>query len=120
MKVIILAGGFGTRISEETEDKPKPMVLLDDRPIIWHVMNIYANQGFSEFVIATGYRGNVIRNWVKDLAMPWKVEALDTGLETQTAGRVRQAFEHITEDSCLLTYGDGVGNVNILELLVNT
>jgi glucose-1-phosphate cytidylyltransferase len=117
MKVIILAGGFGTRISEETEDKPKPMVLLDDRPIIWHVMNIYANQGFSEFVIATGYRGNVIRNWVKDLAMPWKVEALDTGLETQTAGRVRQAFEHINEDSCLLTYGDGVGNVNILELL---
>jgi glucose-1-phosphate cytidylyltransferase len=117
VKVIILAGGFGTRISEETENKPKPMVLLDKKPIIWHVMNIYAAQGFTDFLIATGYRGEVIRDWVSDLSTPWKVEALDTGLETQTAGRVRQAFEYIDDDMCLLTYGDGVGNVNIRELL---
>ena len=117
MKVIILAGGFGTRISEETENKPKPMVLLDSMPIIWHVMNIYAKQGFTDFVIATGYRGEIIRDWVKSLSMPWGVEALDTGLETQTAGRIRQSFEYIKQDTCLLTYGDGVGNVNIRELL---
>ena len=117
MKVVILAGGFGTRISEETENKPKPMVLLDSMPIIWHVMNIYATQGFTDFVIATGYRGEVIRDWVKNLSTPWGVEALDTGLETQTAGRVRQAFEYVIEETCLLTYGDGVGNVNIKELL---
>ena len=117
MKVVILAGGFGTRISEETENKPKPMVLLDDKPILWHIMNIYASQGFSQFLIATGYRGDVIRNWVENLSMPWSVQALDTGLETQTAGRVRKAFEYIEEDSCLLTYGDGVGNVNIRELI---
>jgi len=117
VKVIILAGGFGTRISEETENKPKPMVLLDNMPIVWHVMNIYATQGFTDFVIATGYRGEVIRDWVKNLDTAWRVEALDTGLETQTAGRIRQAFECINEDTCLVTYGDGVGNVNIRELL---
>jgi glucose-1-phosphate cytidylyltransferase len=117
MKVIILAGGFGTRISEETENKPKPMVLIDHNPIIWHVMNIYASQGFVDFVIATGYRGDVIKEWVSKLSMPWNVEALDTGLETQTAGRVRQALEYIDEDACLVTYGDGVGNVNIKDLL---
>jgi glucose-1-phosphate cytidylyltransferase len=117
MKVIILAGGFGTRISEETENKPKPMVLLDSMPIIWHVMNIYAKQGFTDFVIATGYRGEIIKDWVKHLSSPWRVEAIDTGLETQTAGRVRQCFEYIGQDTCLLTYGDGVGNVNVTELL---
>lgn len=117
MKVIILAGGFGTRISEETEDKPKPMVLLDSKPILWHVMNIYAKQGFSEFVIATGYKGEVIQDWVGSIVEPWEVIALDTGLHTQTAGRVRQAIQFIDEETSLLTYGDGVGNINICELL---
>ena len=86
MKVIILAGGFGTRISEETENKPKPMVLLDDKPIIWHLMGIYARQGFSDFVIATGYKSEVIHEWVEELSTDWKIQAIDTGLATQTAG----------------------------------
>ena len=73
MKVIILAGGLGTRISEETENKPKPMVLIDDKPIIWHLMNIFAKQGFHEFLIATGYKGNVIDEWVKTLNEHFKV-----------------------------------------------
>lgn len=117
MKVIILAGGYGTRISEETDSKPKPMVLLDDKPILWHVMNIYASQGYMDFTIATGYRGDAIEDWVKNLDSPWKIAALDTGLDTQTGGRIRQAFEFIKVDACMVTYGDGLGNVNIKELL---
>jgi glucose-1-phosphate cytidylyltransferase len=117
VKVIILAGGYGTRISEETDTKPKPMVLLDDKPILWHVMNIYASQGYTDFTIATGYRGEVIEDWVKNLDSPWKIDALDTGLDTQTGGRIRQAFEFIKVDACMVTYGDGLGNVNVNELL---
>lgn len=117
MKVIILAGGFGTRISEETETKPKPMVLLDDKPILWHVMNIYASQGYSDFSIATGYLGEVIHDWVENLDSPWNVSAFDTGRETQTAGRIRRTFDFLDVDECMVTYGDGLGNVNVNELL---
>jgi len=85
MRVIILAGGFGTRISEETEHKPKPMVLLDDKPILSHVMSIYARQGFTDFLIATGYKGVVIHEWVSKLKSNWTIQAVDTGLETHTA-----------------------------------
>jgi glucose-1-phosphate cytidylyltransferase len=121
MKTVILAGGLGTRISEETADKPKPMVLVDDKPIIWHVMDIYARQGFREFVIATGYKSEVISNWVEeeqDISLKeLSIEILDTGLETQTAGRIRRCLEFIDEKEFMVTYGDGLGNVNINNLI---
>ena len=117
MRVIILAGGYGTRISEETEDKPKPMVLLDDKPIIWHLMNIFAAQGFREFVLATGYKGHVIHEWVENLRSPWSITPIDTGNETLTGGRVRQCLEYIGRERVFATYGDGLGNVNLHKLL---
>ena len=119
MKVIILAGGLGTRISEETENKPKPMVLLDGKPIIWHLMGIYARQGFSDFVIATGYKSEVIHEWVSKLNTDWKIQAIDTGLETQTAGRIQLITERFDEPQFMITYGDGLGNVNIKNLLAH-
>jgi glucose-1-phosphate cytidylyltransferase len=117
MKAIILAGGLGTRISEETGDKPKPMVLLDDKPIIWHLMHIFARQGVNEFVIATGYLGDVIENWVNDLSSPWDITALDTGSDTLTGGRIRQCLDFIGPERAFATYGDGLGNINIKNLL---
>ena len=118
MKVIILAGGLGTRISEETETKPKPMVLLDDKPIIWHLMNIYATQGYDDFIIATGYKGEVIRNWVDSmLNEKWKVRALDTGTNTMTAGRIKKCMELVPGERVMVTYGDGLGNVKINNLI---
>jgi glucose-1-phosphate cytidylyltransferase len=117
MKVIILAGGLGTRISEETDNKPKPMVLLDDKPIIWHLMDIYASQGYSDFLIATGYLGNIIHDWVENLDTPWNIEAYDTGLETQTGGRIKKCMEKYPGESFFATYGDGLGNVNLRDLL---
>ena len=117
MKVIILAGGLGTRISEETETKPKPMVLLDDKPIIWHLMNIYASQGYRDFVIATGYQGHVIHEWVESLVSPWNITPLDTGYETLTGGRIRQCLDFIGRERVFATYGDGLGNVNLSKLL---
>ena len=117
MKAIILAGGLGTRISEETSDKPKPMVLLDDKPIIWHLMSIFAAQGVSEFVIATGYQGKVIHDWVEDLKTNWHITALDTGLNTMTGGRIRQCMEYIGDERVFATYGDGLGNIDLERLL---
>ncbi len=117
MKVILLAGGLGTRISEETVDKPKPMVLLDDKPIIWHLMRIFAEQGFKEFVIAGGYKVSVIQDWVASLETEWKIQVLDTGLDTQTGGRIKQCLEKFPGERCLVTYGDGLGNVDIAELI---
>jgi glucose-1-phosphate cytidylyltransferase len=118
MKVIILAGGLGTRISEETETKPKPMVLLDDKPIIWHLMNVYAIQGYDDFIIATGYKGEVISNWVDStLNETWKVRAFDTGTNTMTAGRIKKCMELVPGERVMVTYGDGLGNVNIKKLI---
>ena len=117
MKTIILAGGLGTRISEETADKPKPMVLLDDKPIIWHLMEIYAKQGFNDFVIAAGYKGDVIADWVANLDSPWKIQVVDTGLDTQTGGRIAQCMTKFPEERVFATYGDGLGNVNLSKLL---
>ena len=118
MKVIILAGGLGTRISEETETKPKPMVLLDDKPILWHLMNIYATQGFNEFIIATGYKGEVVHDWVsKELKEKWEVTPLDTGSETMTGGRIKKCMQLVPGERVLATYGDGLGNVNIKKLI---
>jgi glucose-1-phosphate cytidylyltransferase len=117
MKVIILAGGLGTRISEETSDKPKPMVLLDQNPIIWHIMNTYAHQGFMNFVIAGGYMHEVISNWASNLESEWDIEVLDTGLNTQTGGRIKQCINHVEGENFLVTYGDGLANINISKLI---
>jgi glucose-1-phosphate cytidylyltransferase len=117
MKAIILAGGYGTRISEETDTKPKPMVLIDDKPILWHVMNIYAKQGVSDFIIATGYLSKVIHDWVPTVSEPWKITPIFTGLDTLTAGRIKQCIESVDDSRFLITYGDGVGNINLTNLL---
>ena len=140
MKVIILAGGLGTRLSEETDSKPKPMVLIDDKPILWHLMNIFSQQGNDEFVLALGYRGDVIKRWLLDLnelegditidtlnkkvlhlrkgnQYSWKVTALETGLNTQTGGRIAQCMRAFPGERVIATYGDGLANVSIKELL---
>jgi glucose-1-phosphate cytidylyltransferase len=117
MKVIILAGGLGTRISEETKLKPKPMVLLDDKPILWHIMNIYSRQGFDEFIVAIGHKGEIIEEWIANLDSVWKISAIHTGLETQTGGRVRQVVNTFNDDQFMVTYGDGVGNIDIKQLI---
>ena len=139
MKVVILAGGLGTRLSEETVVKPKPMVEIGGQPMLWHIMKIYASFGFREFVIALGYKGEMIKDYfinyyrrfnnltVKlgtgDLMVHeaetenWTVHLLDTGLNTQTGGRLLQAAEFIGKEPFMFTYGDGVGNVDLKGLL---
>lgn len=140
MKIIILAGGLGTRLSEETENKPKPMVLIDDKPILWHLMNIFSQQGYNEFVLALGYRSDVIKRWLLDLneldgditidtatkkvhhlnknaQYAWQVTALETGLSTQTGGRIAQCMRAFPGERVIATYGDGLANVSINELL---
>jgi glucose-1-phosphate cytidylyltransferase len=117
MKVIILAGGLGTRISEETADKPKPMVLLNDKPILWHIMNIFAMQGHTDFIIAAGYKGEVISEWVSTFETDWIIQTIDTGLDTQTGGRIKQCMELYPGERMFATYGDGVGNINVNKLV---
>ena len=117
MKTIILAGGLGTRISEETMDKPKPMVMVAGKPILWHLMNIFASQGFNEFIIATGYKSHVISDWVTTVDEPWKILAIDTGLNTQTGGRIRLCMETVPGERVFATYGDGLGNVDLAKLV---
>jgi glucose-1-phosphate cytidylyltransferase len=117
MKVAILAGGKGTRLSEETQTKPKPMVMVGDLPLLCHIMSIYAGHGFNEFVVALGYKGEVIREYFYRHIFPWSVELLETGDETLTGGRVKRLAQHIGREPFMLTYGDGLGNVNINALL---
>jgi len=117
VKVIILAGGLGTRISEETVDKPKPMVIIDGKPMLWHIMNIFARQGLNQFLIATGYRGEVITEWVESLESTWTITTIDTGLETQTGGRIKKCMELSPGERMLATYGDGLGNINMKNLI---
>lgn len=117
MKTIILAGGLGTRLAEETATKPKPMVLIGDKPILWHLMNIYASQGFDDFVIATGYKGEVINEWVNNLHSPWKILTVDTGVDTQTGGRLAQCLNLFPKERVFATYGDGLGNIDLPQLL---
>jgi len=122
LKVIILAGGLGTRISEETENKPKPMVLINNKPLIWHLMNIFASQGYVEFIIATGYKGEVIQKWVdvlktNTLESSWKINVLETGQDTQTGGRIAKCMRSIPGESVIATYGDGLANVSIANLI---
>lgn len=141
MKVLILAGGLGTRLGEETGVRPKPMVGIGGYPILWHIMKIYSYYGFNEFVVLTGYKQEVIKDYfvnyymnnsdvTVDLATndvtvhqnscePWKVTMLYTGRNTMTAGRIKKAKELIGNERFMLTYGDGVGDVNIAELIKN-
>jgi glucose-1-phosphate cytidylyltransferase len=117
LKAIILAGGLGTRISEETAEKPKPMVRIGDQPIIWHLMSIFAMQGVNDFIIATGYKGEVIQTWVDSLETSWKIEAIDTGLDTQTGGRIQKCMRLVPGERVIATYGDGLGNINLSQLI---
>jgi len=139
MKVVILAGGFGTRLSEMTGSIPKPMVEIGGRPILWHIMSVYAHYGFSEFIIALGFKSEIIKEYFlnyyaknSDLTidlsngqtlvherqcMDWKIHLVDTGLHTQTGGRLRRLKNWLGEEPFLMTYGDGVANVNITELV---
>ena len=139
MKVVILAGGLGTRLSEETTIKPKPMVEIGGKPILWHIMKIYSYYGFNEFIICLGYRGYLIKEYFanyfihqsditvdlknnkiemhNNYAEPWKVTLVDTGENTMTGGRLLRIKEYTNNESFMMTYGDGVANVNIKNLL---
>lgn len=140
MKVVILAGGFGTRISEEAAFKPKPMIEIGGMPILWHIMKTYSYYGFNEFIICAGYKQHIIKEWFADYfihtsditfdftkgnkmivhnkhAEPWKVTVVDTGLNTQTGGRIIRVKDYVGDETFMLTYGDAVGDVNIKELL---
>jgi glucose-1-phosphate cytidylyltransferase len=124
MRVIIIAGGKGTRIMEETSVKPKPMVEIAGKPILWHIMNIFSIQGFNEFLISTGYLHEVIENWIdKDEEMldssgnRFKVKSIYTGEETQTGGRIGEILKNFPGERFLATYGDGLANVSIEKLI---
>jgi glucose-1-phosphate cytidylyltransferase len=139
MKVVILAGGFGTRISEETGVKPKPMVEIGEKPMLWHIMKIYSAAGFNEFVICLGYKGYIIKEFFSTYALyksnitfdfendtmevhnkqtePWKVTLVETGLKTMTGGRIKRVRDYIGDETFFLTYGDGVTDLDINQLL---
>ena len=140
MKVVLLAGGFGTRISEESHLKPKPMIEIGGKPILWHIMKEYSNYGYNDFIICCGYKQYVIKEWFADYALhnsdvtfdfanggqmtvhnnfsePWKVTLVDTGLNTMTGGRVKRIQKYIGDETFMLTYGDGVCDVNINDLV---
>lgn len=138
MKVVLLAGGFGTRLSEETSLKPKPMVEIGGKPILWHIMKIYSYYGFNDFVICLGYKGYLIKEYFanyflhqsdvtidmeknelvyhKSEAEPWKITLVETGSEAMTGGRIKRVAEYINGQPFMLTYGDGVGNVDLQKL----
>jgi glucose-1-phosphate cytidylyltransferase len=140
INTIILAGGRGSRLSEETEERPKPMVLLDSNPILWHIMKIYLIQGYSYFSIALGHKGEIIKKWLMDLHSlngnlhldfqlnkikfdrriifdNLKISAIETGLESQTGGRILNCMKVLPKETVMATYGDGLGNININRLI---
>jgi len=139
MKVCILAGGVGSRLSEETQVKPKPMVEIGGRPILWHIMKHYAHYGFKDFVIALGYKGEIIKKYMTDYCslngnlsvnlssgvitrnggskLDWKVDLVETGSNTMTGGRIKRLAPHVGDDTFMLTWGDGVSDVNLRDLL---
>lgn len=139
MKVVLLAGGLGTRISEETEIKPKPMVEIGGKPIIWHIMKLYSHYGWNEFIVCLGYKGYRIKEYFSNyflhrsdvtidisqnkltvhatIAEPWKVTLVDTGIDTMTGGRIKQIEPYIGSETFMLTYGDGVADISIDALL---
>ena len=140
MKVVILAGGFGTRISEESYLKPKPMIEIGGQPILWHIMKYYSSYGFNEFIICAGYKQHVIKEYFanyylhrsditfdftaknsmhihNNVAEPWKVTIIDTGLHTMTGGRIKRICDYVAQETFLLTYGDGVSDVPLDRLI---
>ena len=142
MKVVILAGGLGTRISEESYLKPKPMITIGDQPILWHIMKIYSHYGFHDFVICCGYKGHVIKEYFADyylhrsdvtfdfssgnsmtvhqnVAEPWRVTLVDTGLNAMTGARVKRVQKYIGDEPFMLTYGDGVSDIDLRALLAH-
>ncbi len=118
MKVILLAGGFGTRLSEYTDTIPKPMVEIGGKPILWHIMNFYAQYNYKNFIIALGYKGEVIKKYFSKKFEDWKIDFVDTGEKTMTGGRVKRLQKIIGNETCMLTYGDGLSNIN-LDLLMS-
>ena len=117
MKVVILAGGFGTRLSEYTDSIPKPMVPIAGKPIIEHIMDIYSHYGHREFYIALGYKGDVIKDYFKKIKKNWKINLIETGSGTLTGGRLKRLEKYLSKESFLLTYGDGISNININDLI---
>lgn len=140
MKVVILAGGFGSRLSEESQFRPKPMVEIGGMPMLWHIMKIYSFYGFNEFIICAGYKQHVIKEWFANYflhtsditfdftsgeriivhnkrAEPWKVTIVDTGLDTMTGGRVKRIRKYVDDEPFMLTYGDAVGDIDIRNLV---
>lgn len=140
MKVVILAGGLGTRISEESHLRPKPMIEIGGKPILWHIMKEYSHYGFNEFIICAGYKQHIIKEYFanyylhnsditfdftsensmtvhNNVAEPWKVTIVDTGLKTMTGGRIKRIQKYIGNEPFMLTYGDGVSDINLKELL---
>jgi len=117
MKVIILAGGFGTRLSEYTDSIPKPMIPINGTPILCHIMEIYAKYGHTDFYVALGYKGEVIKKFFKNFKTKWNINLIETGSDTMTGGRVRRLKEYIGNETFMLTYGDGLSNININELI---
>jgi glucose-1-phosphate cytidylyltransferase len=117
MNVVILAGGYGTRISEYTKSIPKPMIRINKIPIIVHIMKHYFKYGFKNFYIAIGYKGSVIKNYFKKKNFPWKVKLIETGLKTMTGGRLKRLKKYLKDESFLLTYGDGLSDIDLNELI---
>ena len=117
MKVVILAGGFGTRLPEYTDTIPKPMIKIGEQPILEHIMNSYSKFDFKEFIIALGYKGELIKEHFKSHKNKWKVNLVDTGQNTMTGGRIKRLKEVIGNETFMLTYGDGLSNINLKELL---
>lgn len=111
-----MAGGLGTRLSEETGNKPKPMVRVGQQPMLFHVMSIYASQGFTHFIVAAGYKMEVISDWVKSCKLPWIIDVVDTGHDTQTGGRLKKILDVYPDNEFFATYGDGLANVNLKDV----
>ena len=117
MKVVILAGGFGTRLSEYTHSIPKPMITIKGKPILYHIMRHYSNYGFNNFYIALGYKGQIIKNFFKKNSFGWNIKMVETGKKTMTGGRLKRLKKYLKNEKFLLTYGDGLSNVNIKKLV---
>ncbi len=117
MKVVILAGGFGTRLSEYTDSIPKPMVPIGGKPIIEHIMGVYANYGHKDFYIALGYKGEIIKKYFENFNKEWNINLIDTGSDTLTGGRLKRLNKYLKDDDFLLTYGDGISDIDINQLI---
>ena len=117
MKVILLAGGLGTRLSEYTDTIPKPMVHIGDKPMLWHIMNLYARYNHKDFFVALGYKGEIIKEYFSKIPEKWNINLIDTGQKTMTGGRVKRLQKLVGDETCMLTYGDGLADINLDSLL---